>query len=107
MLRIILLPLSVLKLILLRLTFRKCGNCAHHYRSPECYWTGSCYRTNGYPVTCSSKPDCRMHVRTPACIHYRLFLWKRVACAVYMHLFRFFKGRDIYLSTADGEFYVS
>lgn len=103
---ILLAPLAVLKFVLLRLTFRKCGNCAHHYRNPACPWTGSCYRTNGYPVTCSSKSDGHMHVCTPACIHYRLFLWRRVACVAYMHLFRFFTGRNIYMSTADGTFVV-
>lgn len=106
-LTVLLFPLVILKFILLRLTFRKCGNCAHHYRNPECYWTGSCYRTNGYPVICGSKPDSdNKHVCDWACIHYRLFLWKKVWYRAYMHLYRFFTGRNIYLSTADGTFVV-
>lgn len=108
MLHVLLFPLVVMKFILLRLTFRKCGNCAHHYRDPMCPWTGSCYRTNGYPVICGSKPDSDdKHVCTPACVHYRLFLVKVVLYRLYMHLYTFYTGRKIYLSKADGMFYVS
>lgn len=91
--------LCVLKFIVLRVTFRRCGSCAHMHTRVDARWCGSCYRSSKYPLPIDATADNdNVHVCDMACIHYRLFLWRRVFYWLYFHFYRFFTGRELMFS---------
>lgn len=91
---LIMLPFVLVKLVVLRLTFRRCCDCAYYGVDPMYGYYGRC---NCRAVKIKNKEkfyynggQVDVNGGRPACMYYRMFLWKDVAAKFCKAALRFF-----------------
>lgn len=85
---VVVFPIQVVKFILLRLTFAKCGNCCHFRSNYREYWWGECQHPDN-----DKRDNHTYHTCNPACRRFSLFSFKNTFGKIVDNIIRYVECR--------------